>query len=95
MEIHPIIGDVRGIGMLLALELVADRKTKNKFSPNLKIPVRLNEKFQNHNLLLRISSDIITLGPPLCISKDEVNEIIEAINSSLTELEEELGLLRT
>ena len=95
MEIHPIIGDVRGIGMLLALELVADRKTKNKFSPNLKIPVRLNEKFQNHNLLLRISSDIITLGPPLCVSKDEVNEIIEALNSSLAELEKELGLLRT
>ena len=57
MEIHPIIGDVRGIGMLLAVELVADRKTKNKFSPNLKIPVRLNEKFQNHNLLLIIYFD--------------------------------------
>ena len=89
---HPSIGDVRGLGLLMAVELVADRATKTKFSPEIKLAERLNEKFRKHGLILRVNSELILIGPSLCINSDEVDEIVHAIDISLDELESELGI---
>ncbi|MCI0439252.1 MAG: aminotransferase class III-fold pyridoxal phosphate-dependent enzyme, partial [Chloroflexi bacterium] len=89
---HPIVGDVRGIGLLLAVELVKDRKTKERFPKEALLHERLNEKFRKHGLILRVGSEIINIGPPLCITKDEVDEIMHALDLSLWELEGELGI---
>ena len=89
---HPIIGDVRGIGLLLAVELVKDRATKERFSKETKIPARLNEKFRKHGLIFRANSEILNIGPPLCITQGEVDEIVHGIDLSLSELEGELGI---
>ncbi len=91
---HPLVGDVRGAGLLLAVELVSDRKTKSGFAPDAKVPDRLNEKFKKHGLILRINSGIIHIGPPLCITRGEVDEIVHAIDLSLWELEAEMGIAR-
>jgi adenosylmethionine-8-amino-7-oxononanoate aminotransferase len=92
---HPSVGDVRGIGMLIAVELVADRKSKAKFPPEAKIADRLNESFRNHGLIFKASGDILSIGPPLCITRDEVDEMVHAIDLSLWELEGELGIAKT
>ena len=92
---HPIVGDVRGLGLLMAIELVSDRETKAKFPPEAKIPARLNEKFRKHGLIFRINSEILNIGPPLCVTRDEVDQIVHAIDLSLWELEGELGIGRT
>ena len=89
---HPIIGDVRGLGLLVGAELVSDRQTKTKFAPEADIPARLNEKFRKHGLIFRINSEMLNIGPPLCISREEVDEIIHAIDLSLWELEGELSI---
>jgi adenosylmethionine-8-amino-7-oxononanoate aminotransferase len=89
---HPIVGDVRGIGMIVAAELVSDRETKASFSPDLKIADRLNESFRNSGLLYRMSGDVIGMNPPLCITRDEVDEIVHAVDLALWKLEGELGL---
>ncbi len=91
---HPLVGDVRGAGLLLAVELVSDRKTKSGFAPDAKVPDRLNEKFKKHGLILRINSGIVHIGPPLCITRGEVDEIVHAIDLSLWELEAEMGIAR-
>ena len=91
---HPIVGDVRGIGLLVAVELVSDRETKARFPKDARIPARLNEKFRTHGLIFHINSEILNIGPPLCITRDEVDEIIHAIDLSLWELEGELGIAR-
>ena len=89
---HPVVGDVRGIGLLMAVELVSDRATKAKFPPEAKVSARLNEKFRRHGLIFRVNSEILNIGPPLCITRDEVDEIVHAIDLSLWELEGELGI---
>ncbi|MCH8827715.1 MAG: aspartate aminotransferase family protein [Chloroflexi bacterium] len=89
---HPLVGDVRGLGLLLAVELVSDRATKAGFSPEDRIPERLNVKFKKHGLIFRISSNILSIGPPLCITTGEVDEIVHAIDLSLWELEGEMGI---
>jgi adenosylmethionine-8-amino-7-oxononanoate aminotransferase len=91
---HPIVGDVRGIGLLLGIELVSDRATKARFPKEARIPARLNEKFKKHGLILRINSEIIHVGPPLCLTRDEADEIVHAIDLSLWELEGELGIAK-
>ena len=89
---HQIVGDARGLGMIVAAELVSDRGTKAGFSPDLKIADRLNESFRNSGLLYRMSGDIMSMNPPLCITRDEVDEIVHAIDLALWKLEGELGL---
>ena len=93
---HPIVGDVRGIGLLMAIDLVSDRSTKAKFSEDKRISARLNERFKEHGLILRTgASQVINLGPPLCITKVEVDEIVHAIDLSLWEVEGGLGMTHT
>ena len=89
---HALIGDVRGLGLLMAVELVADRDTKARFKPEAKIPDRLNEKFRKHGLIFRVNSEVLNIGPPLCITREEVDEIVHALDLSLWELEGELGV---
>jgi adenosylmethionine-8-amino-7-oxononanoate aminotransferase len=86
---QPLIGDVRGLGLLLSVELVSDSVTKKGFPKEFKIGDRLNGKFRENGLILRVGNEILNLGPPLCITELEVDEIIEALDRSLTELQRE------
>lgn len=90
---HPTVGDVRGIGLLLCFELVANKKTKIRFAEKFNITERLNEKFKTRRLILRSNNGIVNIGPPLCITREEVDEIMHSIDLSLWELEGELGII--
>ena len=71
---------------------MSDRETKARFPKEAHVPERLNEKFKQQGLLFRVNSDILSIGPPLCITKDEVDEIIHGIDLSLWGLESDLGV---
>ena len=92
MEDHPSVGDVRGLGLLTGVELVGDRETKESFPADLQVSSRLNAKFREHGLILQSDGLAITIGPPLCITRQEVDEIVTAVDASLGELESELGM---
>ena len=77
------------------VELVADRKTKAKLPPEAKVPERLNESFRKHGLIFKVAGGMLSIGPPLCITRDEVDEIAHAIDLSLWELEGQLGITKT
>lgn len=88
---HSIIGDVRGLGLLLGIELVQNQETREGFPPEQGIAEKLSEKFRNSGLILRASGNTISMGPPLCITKDDVNEIASAIDLAIRELEDEIA----
>ncbi|MCH7626266.1 MAG: aspartate aminotransferase family protein [Chloroflexi bacterium] len=90
-EEHPIIGDVRGIGLLLGIELVSDHETRDPFPPQLNIGERLTQKFQERGLIMRCGGSTINIGPPLCLTTSDVDEIARGIDQSLGELEDELA----
>ena len=73
------VGDVRGIGLFLAMELVSDRQTKAGFDADVEIGVRLTEKFKSKGLIFRARENILHFGPPLCITREEVDEIVSGI----------------
>lgn len=90
---HPIVGDTRGIGLLLGIELVSDRASKAPFDAKLEIGKRFTDKMRQRNIIMRCSpGGRITLGPPLCITKSDVDEITTAMDSALADIESELGI---
>jgi adenosylmethionine-8-amino-7-oxononanoate aminotransferase len=92
MDSHVSIGEVRGIGLLLAVELVSDRETKVPFPKEAELSKRLSATFQERGLLLRGGANEIMLSPPLCITRDEVNEIVSGIDAALGGFEQGLGI---
>ena len=89
---HSIIGEVRGLGLLLGIEIVKNPETKESFPDNSDIAEILNKSFRSHDLILLASNKGISIGPPLCIQKNEVDYICESIDKSLTMAETELSL---
>jgi adenosylmethionine-8-amino-7-oxononanoate aminotransferase len=89
---HPIIGDVRGLGLLLAIELVSNRKTKTGYPPEARLEERLTEKFRQQGLVLRADRHVVSFGPPLCITRAEIDEIISGVDRAVGEMEKELSV---
>jgi adenosylmethionine-8-amino-7-oxononanoate aminotransferase len=84
---HPLVGDTRGRGLLGAIELVADKKTKAPFDPALRLAERLFERGYANGVIFRAFTDgIIGLAPALCCSDDEMDLIFERIRRTLDDL---------
>ena len=84
---YPIIGDVRGMGLMQALELVKDRKTKE---PAPEALARLMEETRNRGLLIGkggLYGNVVRLSPPLNIGRSEVDEAIRLLEQSLAALD--------
>src|SRR5262249_11830467 len=85
-EKYPLIGDVRGMGLMQALELVKDRETKE---PAPDETAQLMERARDHGLLIGkggLYGNVIRLAPPLNISRADVDEAIRLLGKSLAEV---------
>ncbi|MGQ9554098.1 MAG: aminotransferase family protein [Anaerolineae bacterium] len=89
---YPIVGDVRGIGMLLAVELVADRKTKAYIDPKLAVGTWIRNRCYEMGLILRNNAEILVLAPSLILTKDQADEIIAALHKVIPEAIAKFGL---
>src|SRR6185295_979951 len=80
---HPLIGDVRGMGLMQAIELVEDRETK---APATAATAALMEAARENRLLIGkggIEGNVIRITPPLNISKTDVDDFAERLSASL------------
>lgn len=73
----PMVGDVRHIGMVAALELVKDKKKKTPFSFEERIGLAIYKEGLKRNLILRPLGNIVYLFLPLCVKKHEVKYILD------------------
>lgn len=89
---HPSVGDVRGLGLFVGLELVKDRKTKEPMVPvRGKVMRETNPKLQVAARLAELGmmamaanpSSVISMAPPLCVTKDEIDEGIAIMDEAL------------
>jgi putrescine aminotransferase len=72
----PIVGEVRGVGLMFAIELVADRAARTP----LELAYRLSEIVRReHGVILRCEGNVVSFAPPFVISDAEVNRIVEAL----------------
>ncbi len=83
-EKHAVIGDVRGMGLMQALELVKDRETKE---PHPQAVLKVFEETKRRGVLIGkggLYANVIRTGMPLISTKDHVNELIEALDAAFT-----------
>jgi 4-aminobutyrate--pyruvate transaminase len=83
---HPFVGEARGIGLIGALELVADKASKAAFEKPGAVGARLAELCQEEGLIIRAIGDIIAFCPPLVINSAEVDEMFERFARALARL---------
>jgi adenosylmethionine-8-amino-7-oxononanoate aminotransferase len=88
---HPAAGDIRGLGLMVAVELVADRATKAPFPRRRRVAERAVAAARDLGLLLYSSTgcadgtdgDLVMLGPPLVVTDPEVDELVELTAQSV------------
>ena len=89
---HPTVGDVRGgLGLLAAVEVVKDKQTREKFPKEADLGKKLTAAAQERGLLGRFA-DVSSFAPPLCITRDEVDHMVDSFEDALTEVEKDLGV---
>jgi 4-aminobutyrate--pyruvate transaminase len=87
----PIVGEVRGAGLMLGIELVADKATKAAFDPHLQVGMQFDRFAYENGLIARCMGDVLGFSPPLIVNEAEVDEIAERCAGSLRQLERHLG----
>lgn len=87
-----IVGDIRGLGLFIIMELVKDKKTKATFTQEEKAKLRskLSNRLLELGLLIRTPLPLINIFPPLCISRSEIDEIVAALEKGISELEKDV-----
>ncbi|EME68996.1 aminotransferase [Paramagnetospirillum caucaseum] len=88
---HPLVGEARGIGLIGALELVADKPTRTPFPPELTVGAKVVAKAQDRGVILRAMGDAVAFAPPLVISEGEIAEMLRRFGQALDEAHGELG----
>jgi 4-aminobutyrate---pyruvate transaminase len=82
---HPLVGEVRGIGLIAAVELVADKASKTSFDPLGKVGAYFAARAQAHGVIFRNLGDTIACCPPMIINEAEIDEILAAFGKALDE----------
>jgi adenosylmethionine-8-amino-7-oxononanoate aminotransferase len=85
---HPSVGEVRGVGMVWGLDMVANKATREKFAKDSKFKKKLAQLLMDRNVVTRVW-DVLHLAPPLIVTKDEIDNVVGAIDESLTMAENE------
>ena len=80
---HPLVGEVRGVGMLGAIELVQDKATRKRFSGDVGVGMVCRGHCFNNGLIMRAVGDTMIIAPPLVISQTEVDELVEKARKCL------------
>ena len=88
---HPHIGDIRGKGLFGGLEFVQDRATKTPYPATDKLHDRIRQRAFDNGLMVYYSQgcadggngDIIMLGPPLIVTREQVDEMVELLAAAI------------
>ena len=80
---HPNVGQVRGVGLLGAIQLVPDKPARTPFAKPDVTGVRCREHCLNNGLVMRAVDDAMIISPPLTISEAEIDELFDKANRSI------------
>jgi L-2,4-diaminobutyrate transaminase len=75
---HPIVGEVRGTGLVAAVEFVAEREPATRFDPSLRVGARVTRACLDRGVITRAlpAADTISFSPPFVITEDEIETIV-------------------
>ena len=82
---HPLVGDVRGAGLLGGLELMADKATRSPFPASAGVGPLCTERCEANGLILRNLGDVMGICPPLVITREQIDELFAKLRRALDE----------
>ncbi len=98
LERHPIVGDIRGLGLMAGIEFVRNRRTREPFDPRLKMNQKIGGRAFEKGLITYpggggadgIRGDHLLLAPPLIITEEEIDRMVEILDASIAEVAAEI-----
>jgi len=89
----PIVGEVRGVGLMAAIEFVAEPATKKRFDPALKVGARISKAARDLNLIARAMphGEILGFAPPLVATRQDVDQMVDIAHRSVQKVIDELA----
>ncbi|MDX1512933.1 MAG: aspartate aminotransferase family protein [Gammaproteobacteria bacterium] len=89
---HPLVGEVRGLGLLGALELVSDKPSRTGFENEGSVGLKCREHCFENGLVMRSVLDTMILSPPLIITPEQIDELVEKARLCLDLTARDLGI---
>ena len=80
---HPLVGEVRGVGMLGAIELVKNKATRERYPSEMAVGMICRGHCFSNGLIMRAVGDTMIISPPLVISKAEIDELVDKARQCL------------
>ena len=88
---HPLMGEVRGVGLIAAIELVLDKETKSAGNTPGTLGNLMNKTLLENGVITRNMMDTCAFCPPLIITRSEIDTLVSAIDKSLNEVQAQVG----
>ncbi|MFM9108967.1 MAG: aspartate aminotransferase family protein [Chloroflexota bacterium] len=88
LRAHPSVGDVRGVGMVYAIDFVKNKQTREKMGKDAQFTKTLQKETMDRGLVTRIW-DVMHLAPPLVTTREEIDRIVAIVDESITIAERE------
>ncbi|MEZ5810773.1 MAG: aminotransferase [Rhizobiaceae bacterium] len=84
---HPLVGEARQCGLMAGVELVADKQTRTPFDPKQGVGLQLSRFLEKRGAIVRAIGDTIALCPPMIISTQELDELLNRLEGALNDTE--------
>ncbi len=86
LSAHPHVGDVRGLGLMAAVELVADKNSKAEFPAEEKIGPRVHAATQKRGMFTRLRGDVYNFAPPYVTEESQIDRMVSILGDSISEV---------
>ena len=91
LQNHPLVGQARSVGLIGAIELVADKSTKEQYPAEQKMAAKVMAAARKRNLILRATpGDSVAFCPPLIINDEQIDEMFDAVADALNDVHSNL-----
>ncbi len=87
-EKSPYVGDVRGLGLMRGIELVADKRSKKRFDPKKQVGIRVSRLAREKGVMYgSVGDDIMLLCPTPISTMDEIDRILDVVEWSIMQID--------
>ncbi|MBC8240938.1 MAG: aminotransferase class III-fold pyridoxal phosphate-dependent enzyme, partial [Alphaproteobacteria bacterium] len=89
---HPLVGEVRSIGLIGAIELVKNKETRELFEPMGEVGATCKNHCMANGLIMRATRDVMVMSPPLIITREEIDIMMARARKGLDATAKEIGM---
>lgn len=91
LRAHPMVGDIRQRGLMVGIELVADKATKEEFPEAMQVGAQVARCARPKGVIVRPLGDVVVLMPPLAMAETQLRTLVRAVAESIDEVADSLN----